>query len=232
MELKYLIAIFASLCLSFAYGQEDSEGSKHRGAYSPVHPLTDMPDASEDIVTSFYYPKYPDLRFPAGEIVTVLCSVRNQGDSPYNITAMMGSLNAPFNFDYHLQNYTLQSLGVFLTTSQEITFEYTFKLHENLDPSEYQLAHTVFYENSEEAFSTTFFNKTVEVYLPPIEIDWGSILKTMIVLFGIGATVFITFFKKPEKSSAPVVAADGKPVSNDWTDGFLGDKKKRKNKRA
>jgi len=195
-------------------------GQETRQARPFVHPLTNMPESSDDVVTTFYYPKHPDLRFPAGELVTVLCLIRNKGNTNVNITAVMGSLNVPQDFSYHLQNYTFKQFGSVLEPNREVTLDYTFQLHESLDPTEYQLAHTVFYDDGESAYSTTFFNKTVEIYLPPMEIDWGSILKTIIVLAGIGGVVFMTLLKKPEKSIPTEV--NGKKVNDDWTDGYLG----------
>ena len=123
------------------------------------HPLTDMPGPSEDVETSFYFPGHADQKFPIGETVTVLCHFSNDGSNPINVTAIMGSLNSPFDFRHHVQNYTYKPFGIVVKGGEEMTLQYQFALHPELDPVEYSLAHTVFYETDTEAFSTTFFNQ-------------------------------------------------------------------------
>lgn len=67
------------------------------------HPLTDMPGGADDVQTASYFPDSPDLKLPIGEVVTSLCHFANTGRSNYNISAIMGSLNAPFDFRHHYQ---------------------------------------------------------------------------------------------------------------------------------
>jgi hypothetical protein len=70
-----------------------------------VHPLTNMPPQGADIDTSFVFPDQPDMKFPLGEPVTVLCHLSNNAEGNVNITAIMGSLNSPFDFNFHIQNF-------------------------------------------------------------------------------------------------------------------------------
>lgn len=150
-------------------------GDEERRQQGFMHPLTNMPDGSSDIKTSYYFPKHPDQKFPIGEMVTVLCHLSNEGQYPYNITAIMGSLNSPVDFSFHIQNYSYKPLGVVVKSGEEYTFDYQFQLHQNLEPVEYALAHTIFYEDDSESFSTTFFNRTVELYYPNSEYDLETI---------------------------------------------------------
>jgi translocon-associated protein subunit alpha len=123
------------------------------------HPLTDMPGPSEDISTSVYFPNHPDHKLPIGEVVTTLCHFTNSGGSAYNVSAIMGSLNAPFDFHHHFQNYSYKPVGMTVNSGEEISLQYSFQLHPDLEPVDYQLAVTVFYESETESFSTTFFNQ-------------------------------------------------------------------------
>jgi translocon-associated protein subunit alpha len=123
------------------------------------HPLTDMPPPAEDVETVHHFPKYTEYKFPLGETVSVLCHFRNDGSSFYNISAIMGSLNSPVQFSHHYQNYSFKPFGTVVKSGEEITLKYSFTLHPDLEPSDYQLALTVFYDTSSEGFSSTFFNE-------------------------------------------------------------------------
>lgn len=153
-----------------------------------LHPLTDMPDASPDISTAFYFPDNQDLKFPIGETLTVLCHFRNNGDRPYNATAIMGSINLPFDFSQHVYNFTYEPVGTIVSPNDEFTFEYQFWLHPNLQPAEYAIAHTVFYDDGMSGFSSTFFNQTVELYTPEEGVGFGDSLR---LIFFLASTVFV-----------------------------------------
>lgn len=142
------------LCLSIA-----QEVSPEQDVRSFKHPLTDMPGAAEDVSTSVYFPNHPDHKLPIGEVVTTLCHFTNTGSTPYNISAIMGSLNAPYDFNHHFQNYSYKPIGMVVNAGEEISLKYSFQLHPDLEPVDYQLAVTVFYDSETESFSTTFFNQ-------------------------------------------------------------------------
>ena len=65
---------------------------------------------------------------PIGQTVTVLCHFLNRGDFPYNVTAIMGSLNSPVDFSYHIQNYSYKPVGVVVRSQEEVTLEYQFQV--------------------------------------------------------------------------------------------------------
>ena len=67
-----------------------------------------------------------DLKFPIGETLTVLCHFRNNGDRPFNATAIMGSINLPFDFSQHVYNFTYEPIGTVVPPNDEFTFEYRF----------------------------------------------------------------------------------------------------------
>ncbi len=147
-----MLLICSLLLLStLIYAQEEAKLIKH--------PLTDMPGPSEYVQTAFFLPDYPDLKLPIGEVVNSLCHFTNTGTTNYNISAIMGSLNAPFDFRHHYQNYSYKPFGIVMRPGDEITLKYTFQLHPDLEPVDYQLAVTVFYDSDSESFSNTYFNQ-------------------------------------------------------------------------
>lgn len=153
MEMK-LFPLLLFLC-SFA----SILGQAKEGERVFTHPLTNMAGPSEDVDTSYFFPGHSDLKFPIGETVTALCHFSNDGESPLNITAIMGSLNFVYDFRHYIQNYTYKPFGIVVKGGEEVTLEYQFQLHPELEPIEYTLAHTVFYESEREAFTSTFVNQ-------------------------------------------------------------------------
>jgi hypothetical protein len=127
---------------------------------------------------------------PIGQTVTVLCHFSNQGDFPYNVTAIMGSLNSPADFSYHIQNYSYKPVGVVVRPQEEVTVEYQFQLHPDLQPMQYALAHTVFYEDDSISYSSTFFNQTVDLYFREEDMDLETVVQ---LLFSAIFTVGIVF---------------------------------------
>lgn len=150
------------------------------------HPLTDMPGGAEDVRTSYFFPHQPDLKLPIGEVITSLCHFSNDGSGYYNISGIMASLNAPVDFRHHFQNYSYKPFGIVVKGGEEISLRYSFQLHPELDPVDYQLAITVFYDSESESFSNTFFNQvcffSIMLFLGPFLlylsaiIDGGAVL--------------------------------------------------------
>lgn len=161
MMLSSLSLLFVVLALSVlsisAVSGEETRAFKH--------PLTDMPGAAEDVSAVHYFPNQPDLKLPIGDVITVLCHFSNEGSGYYNISGIMGSLNAPIDFRHHFQNYSYKPFGIVVKGGEEISLKYSFQLHPELDPVDYQLAVTVFYDSESESFSNTFFNQVYLVFV-------------------------------------------------------------------
>jgi hypothetical protein len=175
-----------------------------------VHPLTNMPLPSEDVETSYYLPEHEDKKFPIGQVVTALCHFSNTGSTPVNITAIMGSLNSPFNFDFYIQNYSYKLIGMAVNPGEEISLDYQFQLHPNLEPSEYVVAHTVFYENERrQPFSTTFFNETVELYYDSNDFGFDSMLQLFGGIAFTVVTIIVAFYACTLDQRAPIKAFTG-----------------------
>lgn len=161
--------------------------------YNLRHPLTDMPPPAEGIITTYYFPEYPDMKFPIGETVTALCLFANEGDVTYNISAIMGSLNSPIYFRHHYQNYSYKPIGMLLGAGEEVSLEYNFQLHPDLDPVDYQLSINVFYDSETETFRSTFFNKSVELYYSSSDHDFEIITAVLTAFIFTFLTIALTY---------------------------------------
>ena len=85
----------------------------------------------------------------------------------------MGSLNDANNFAVYHQNvelclkhdsqFTERNFNSTLYPGYEMNFLYVFGLYNFIDPQEYQMALTIFYETDSDYYATTFYNETVEV---------------------------------------------------------------------
>lgn len=149
--------IFLLVCVAFAVFSNAQNAEEEVRVFR--HPLTDMPAPAEDIESAHFFPDHTDQKFPIGEVVTALCHFSNEGSTFYNVSAIMGSLNSPFEFRHHFQNYSYKPFGTVVKPGEEVTFSYSFPLHPDLEPVDYQLAITVFYESDKMGYSTTFFNQ-------------------------------------------------------------------------
>jgi hypothetical protein len=117
------------LLLACSAAAQDQATASQASAPVFVHPLTNMPPASDDVETAFIYPAHSNQNFPIGETVTVLCHFTNTAQhNPLNVTAIMGSLNSPFDFNFHVQNYSYKPLGVVVRPDEEFTFSYEFQV--------------------------------------------------------------------------------------------------------
>jgi len=112
-----------------------------------------------------YFPDHPTKQFPAGEEIKVVISAHNDASKPYNITAVMGSLNSPMDFDLYIQNFTQQVYFRLLPAGEELSVEYKFRPDPILSPREFIVALHLIYEDPEDnrMHSNLVFNQTVDI---------------------------------------------------------------------
>lgn len=112
-----------------------------------------------------YFPDHPTKQFPAGEEIKVVVSAHNEASKPYNITAMMGSLNSPSDFDVYIQNFTQQVYFRMLPAGEELSIEYKFRPDPMLSLREFLVALHLIYEDPEtnRLHSNLVFNQTVDI---------------------------------------------------------------------
>jgi len=237
-----------------AEDDHDSATSEDAPDYDPEHPLTDMPESAATMeVSSAVFVGYPEKKFPIGGTVDVMFTMTNTGSSPYNVTAAMGSLNLPVDFDYYYRNFTRKQYNQVVSPQvteegkkkiNEYTFVYTFDTDKYSDSKEYLAALTVFYESNDETFSTTFFNSTITLVDANTGVDVTQMVMFVITLL-VGAAgvywVMNTFCgcksskkKRPKKSKSTVSTAGPSTGSLKVADASKGKqvfgKKKKKKK--
>jgi len=178
------------------------------------HPLTDMPLPSPEVLAAGLFPNEDPAspRFAIGEPVDAVVGLVNNGQEAINVTMIMGSLNSPFDFNYFIQNFSGYNYNTIVQEGEEFSFHYRFQTAINLDPVDYQVALTVFYENEDELFSHTFFNASVNFYEEGALVDFPKLFK------GIGGfaavALFIVMCKKISDGSDVSGAASSNGATN------------------
>lgn len=187
------------------------------------HPLTDMPLPSPDVITSGVFPM-EDMekpRFAIGKPVETLVGVVNNGQEAINVTMIMGSINSPFDFNYFIQNFSEFNYNMIIQDEEEFSFHYRFQTASNLDPVDYQIALTVFYENDDELFSHTFFNESVTFYddtdLVNLE-GWSKMIGGLAL-----AALTLFMFKEIAAGSSAEVASVKRASNGTFNDEWVTD---------
>lgn len=221
-------AVALLLLASTAVSQDDAEAAAAMAAAAArPHPLTSIPAEAPGIETVFVFPKHPDTvpKLPAGDAVEVVVGLHNGASQPYNITAIMGSLNSPLDFGIYVQNFTHQTYGLQVEPDSEASVLYSFRPDPSLHPREFTVALTMFYtDGASQMSATTFFNNTIEIVEPPRTVD-GEILFLWALLLGaIGFAVykayaFVGKFIFKGKSKKKTTAAPADLTTDDWLEG-------------
>ncbi|XP_022135777.1 translocon-associated protein subunit alpha-like [Momordica charantia] len=110
------------------------------------------------------FPKNSARIVPAGEETELLAGVKNDGESSLNIIAIKASVH--YTFDHHMliQNLTGQVFhNATVHPSTQATFPYIFAVSKFLQPGNFDLVGTIFYEVNQNAYQSVFFNGTIEV---------------------------------------------------------------------
>jgi len=194
--MRACLTVFAVVALISArsFAQEDEDDYYDD---EDLHHLTDMPESSPDVVAVGLLPNNMDNELFTGTPTDAIVGIVNNGAAMMNVTSISGSINSPFDFSYYTQNQTVTQYNQILQEGEEFTFRYKFYPATDLDSVEYQLALTVFYENEEELFSETFFNKTVTFVHKPSEFMSGD----MPVILGVGTLVGLLVLFAMSKAS-------------------------------
>ncbi|KAK8812195.1 hypothetical protein WA158_007429 [Blastocystis sp. Blastoise] len=172
----------------------------------PIHPLTDIPEPAGDVEVTYKFVDGEES-FPIGEGIRCLIHLRNKGNNLYNVTNAMGSLNNVKTFSTYYQNFTEKNFNTTLYPGYEITLNYVFGIYNLMDPNNYQMALTIFYETETDSYATTFYNQTAKCVdhsnLFDVE-TIGMLLTFIAAIFGC-LYYFTGFFSKaPTKVINPV----------------------------
>jgi len=212
-----LVSFVSLAFIGFAFAEEEKAGGTKAAAEADanVHPLTDMPEASPDVVCNGVFPKIKGGKVPLGQSVDAIVGIVNEGQEAINVTYVMGSINSPFDSHYYVQNFTKRNFNKVIHEDEEYTFRYRFTPMDSLDPVEYHMSLTAFYENEEELFSHTFFNSTVTFYEPGSAFDMSEAFKYLGFGGGILAVIYML-----TKSASGSTGASSSSGAGDFLEGY------------
>lgn len=155
----------------------------------------------------------------------MLCGFTNTGDKSYNVTAIKGSINSPFDYRMYIQNFTEMNPNAEVKKGDQGTLFYRFYPDPNLEPRDYVLTILVDYVDADkEEYRSVVFNSTIEVVESQSSLDtrtfFGRFL--MVSLLGLGAfagsMVFNKFGKKKGRSAEP--SKKSARGENEWMQGI------------
>ncbi|GBG72674.1 hypothetical protein CBR_g12244 [Chara braunii] len=205
------------------------------GGDEPVEDMALGPAPGVDLAVVF--PKSKDKLLPAGQPASVLLGINNGAESDVKVTEIRATLNYPYNHSYVFQKFSPQDfehgdvpLGV------QASFAYEFVPSVQLQPREYSLVATVFYEVDGQPHSAVFYNGTIEI-VEPSGVFSGETL--FLVTLGIAVITLIGMwlhqqfqrFTKNQRSIRPKKIEMGTKTldeTNPWLQGTAVDMKKSK----
>ena len=206
------------------------------GEGPPKHPLTDMPDSQPGVKISCMFPDHPDQAFPAGELVSALVGVRNEGRFQVSLDGVMGSLNSPRDFGIYVHNFTGQMYeGISLAPGEETTILYRFMPDAELYALDFTVALTAFYKLGEIEAADTFFNQTVSIVQGGGGFDLQMLSIYLLLLavlaspfyLGYRAAVKAGLVKEPKKAAPKKVErGTSKDAAGEWLKGMRTPDKK------
>lgn len=110
------------------------------------------------------------------------------------MTAILGSLNSPTDFSIFVQNFTQQFYHQAVAPGKEISLDYKFVPDPRIEPRDFIVALTVFYQDTKGVyFSNTFFNQTIEIVEVKKLIDWELIFLVFFLLALAGGIGFLIY---------------------------------------
>lgn len=213
-------------------GGENAEAEEEEVTAS-THILTDLPEEADGVTTTYVFPDNPALVLTSGQPVEILCGLHNQGDVPLNITQVAGSLNSPMDFRVYIQNWTSPVYNTILAPETQGTFGITIKPHLHLQPRDFVVAMSIFYESDDELFSSTCYNGTVFIVEPAGFFDVETFFMYVFIVSVVGVFAVAAFkalqsagvVKKKSKSRKVETGTRAMPVGdeNEWLKGTVAD---------
>eukprot|EP00996_Jenningsia_fusiforme_P002146 NODE_2987_length_1073_cov_52.001953_g2741_i0.p1 GENE.NODE_2987_length_1073_cov_52.001953_g2741_i0~~NODE_2987_length_1073_cov_52.001953_g2741_i0.p1 ORF type:complete len:251 (-),score=59.86 NODE_2987_length_1073_cov_52.001953_g2741_i0:246-998(-) len=205
--MKHFSVLFLLYLAIFALAQDD-------GDEELADELEDLPEvedtgldtSADGIITSYVFPTYSEPSFPAGKVVEAVIGFDNQNENNFRVEYIRGSLTAPTDSSYFIQNFTGALHNTTVPSGSEVTLLYRFKADPSIDPREYGLLLEVFYTSEEnETFLSTVYNQTVQISDPESSLD-AKMLFTGLSIVGmitLGAYVYLTGSSNKRQAAAP-----------------------------
>lgn len=176
---------------------------------------------NEDVLTSYWFPQYPEQAFPLGKPIDVIVNLHNKGRQTFNVSYVQVSFRSPYDLSYHIQNFTARGVNALLGPQQELNVEYTFMPDPNLDPTKFHLTGYVgFNSTAGRPFMNIWADHTVEMLAGPLQFDLTITLQyLLLVAIAVGVWWLVNMrgaassSGKPKKAAAAAAGGDSKSKS-------------------
>jgi len=162
----------------------------------PKEAKVDEPDVlgpSDNVVTTFIFPDYPDKKLPAGEKVTVLVGFSNRGQNPFNLSWIAAALHSPFDYNYYIQNFTAREVNAIVEKGEEGSIEYQFTPDKSLEPLEFHLSISLYYNDTvdDQLYVSPILNGTIELIEKSSGLDVKALFQYILAFAGLGLAGYI-----------------------------------------
>jgi len=149
--------------------------------------------ASDSVVTTFYFPDYPEKKLPIGQKVTVLVGFSNRGQTAYNLTAIGAHLHSPFDYNYYIQNFTYREVNSLIEAGEEGSIEYSFTPDKSLEPLEFHLSLALYYNDTAtgQFYRNAIINGTIELIDVSSGFDVKTLFQYILAFAGLGLAAYI-----------------------------------------
>ncbi|OWM87238.1 hypothetical protein CDL15_Pgr019285 [Punica granatum] len=139
------------------------------------------------VETVCIFPKNGARLVPAGEETELLVGMKNDGELSLNVIAVRASVHLPFDHNLLVQNLTAQAFNnASVPASTQATFPYIFAVSKYLQPGNFDLVGTIYYEIDQQPYQSIFYNGTIEV----VEVG-GFISMESVFLFTLGIALLV-----------------------------------------
>ncbi|KAK4785597.1 hypothetical protein SAY86_002286 [Trapa natans] len=141
------------------------------------------------VETVCIFPKNGARLVPAGEETELVVGMKNDGESILNVIGIRASVHLPYDHKLLVQNLTGQGFNnATVPPSAQSSFPYIFAVSKYLQPGNFDLVGTIFYEIDQQPYQTVFYNGTIEV------VESGSFLSmesVFLITLGIALLVLL-----------------------------------------
>lgn len=149
--------------------------------------------ASTDLTTHVLFPNYPNYKFPVQTEITMLVGLHNKGNKAFNISTIGAYLHSPYDFSYHIQNFSHREVGVVLEPGSQVSIEYNVNPN-NFEPLECWFSAFILYNDSDDKqYKTTFVNGTLELVDKPSDFNFRRIFSYFFALAVSGLVGYIAY---------------------------------------
>jgi opacity protein-like surface antigen len=156
-----------------------------------------------------YFPKYANLKVPAGERVEVLVPISNLAGSPTYEVALIAGHIATLDHQRFIQNFSAQVYNRKLQAGETATIKYSVTPDALLEPSEYAFVIAAYLRTDDNTtIMVSAYNNTMLV-VDPLGFDFKGTF-TMFAFFGGIAFAVWYFIVQPKQAAAASTSAAAK----------------------